>query len=89
MKYALLATKRFRKQLGDLDNATKNRVKEALKELKTDPFTSRANVDIKHLKNMFPKKYRLRVGDYRIFFHVDGADIKLLKIADRKTAYKR
>lgn len=89
MKYTLLATKRFRKQLQDIDSATKDRIKEALEELKKDPFCSRSNVDIKQLKNMVPKKYRLRVGNYRIFFHVDGEDIKLLKIADRKTAYKR
>ncbi|WP_420847038.1 type II toxin-antitoxin system RelE family toxin [Methanogenium marinum] len=87
--YSFLATKRFRKQRSDLDNATKQKVKDALKELKTDPLTPRPNADVKHLQNMIPKKYRLRVGSYRIFYHVDGADIKLLKIADRKTAYKR
>lgn len=89
MTYSLLATKRFRKELSLLDDATKKRVKEALAGLIEDPFTSRPNVDIKQLKNMTPKKYRLRVGDYRIFFYIGNDEIKLLKIADRKTAYKR
>ena len=89
MKYNLLATKRFKKQLCGLDDASRERIKEALLGLTEDPFTSRPNVDVKQLKNMVPKKYRLRVGDYRIFFCVDNEDIKLLKIADRKTAYKR
>jgi len=89
MEYSLLATKRFRKQLGDLDTETKNKVKEALAGLQEDPYNSRTHIDIKQLKNMFPKKFRLRVGNYRIFYHVDGNNIKLLKIADRKTAYKR
>lgn len=89
MAYSLLASKRFRKQLGELDESTKTRVKEALKGLREDPFISRSNVDIKQLKNTNPKKYRLRVGDFRIFYFIDNEEIKLLKIADRKNAYKR
>lgn len=89
MAFSLLATKRFRKQLDELDELTKNRVKEALKGLTEDPFTSRSNVDIKQLKNTNPTKYRLRVGNYRIFYFIVNEEIKLLKIADRKNAYKR
>lgn len=89
MTYSLLATKRFRKELSSLDDTAKKIVKEALAGLIEDLFTSRPNADIRQLKNMTPKKYRLRVGDYRIFFYAGDDEIKLLKIADRKTAYKR
>lgn len=89
MTYTLLATKRFRKQLENLDGATKRRVKDALQGLMDDPHKSRPNVDIKQIQHTNPKKFRLRVGDYRIFFAVDGSEIKLLNVADRKNAYKR
>ncbi len=38
----------------------------------------------KKLKNLF----RLRVGKYRIIFHIDGDQIKILDVDSREDIYK-
>ena len=43
--------------------------------------------DVKHLTNFTPE-YRLRVGDYRILFEVEGNSIKVYRIKHRKNVYK-
>ena len=32
--------------------------------------------------------YRLRIGDYRVIFRAEGQQITILRIVDRKDAYK-
>ena len=43
--------------------------------------------NVKHLTNFTPE-YRLRVGNYRILFEVEGEYIKIYRIKHRKEAYK-
>lgn len=42
--------------------------------------------DVKRLTNFSPE-YRLRVGDYRVLFEVDGNKIVIYRIKHRKDAY--
>lgn len=42
--------------------------------------------DVKKLTNFSPE-YRLRVGDYRVLFEVDGSKIIVYRIKHRKDAY--
>lgn len=42
--------------------------------------------DVKRLKNFFPK-YRLRVGDYRVLFEMDGGLVVVYRILHRRMAY--
>jgi mRNA interferase RelE/StbE len=42
--------------------------------------------DVKRLTNFSPE-YRLRVGDYRVLFELDGNKIMIYRIKHRKDAY--
>ena len=44
--------------------------------------------DIKRLTNFTPE-YRLRIGDYRILFEIEGQEIIIHRIKHRKEAYKK
>jgi len=43
--------------------------------------------DVKRLTN-HTSEYRLRVGDYRILFEVEGANVIVYRILHRKDAYR-
>ncbi len=43
--------------------------------------------DVKHLTNTEPE-YRLRVGDYRVLFEVEGEVIIVYRIRHRKNIYR-
>lgn len=42
--------------------------------------------DVKWLTNFTPE-YRLRVGDYRVLFEVDGSRVVIYRVKHRKDAY--
>ena len=44
--------------------------------------------DVKRLTNMTPA-YRLRVGDYRALFEVDGDRIIVYRVRHRREAYEK
>ena len=43
--------------------------------------------EVKKLKG-FKKKYRLRVGDYRVLFELEGDRIVIYDVGDRKDIYE-
>jgi mRNA interferase RelE/StbE len=72
----------------------------ALKDLKALPESAQRRViskiedlrnnlagDVKRLTNFTPE-YRLRVGDYRVLFEVEGPRIIVYRIIHRKDAYR-
>ena len=44
--------------------------------------------DVKLLKDSDPKEFRLRIGDYRIRFHVVGETLQVLSVRHRREAYR-
>ena len=44
--------------------------------------------DIKRLTNFTPE-YRLRVGDYRVLFELEGARVVIYRVLHRREAYER
>jgi mRNA interferase RelE/StbE len=42
--------------------------------------------DVKKLTNFTPE-YRLRVGDYRVLFEIEGAIVVVYRVLHRKDAY--
>jgi mRNA interferase RelE/StbE len=44
--------------------------------------------DVKRLTN-FTHEYRLRVGDYRVLFEVEGKSIIVYRICHRREAYRQ
>ncbi len=61
-------------------------IRKKLDQLAADPFA--ANLDMKKLQNR--SGYRLRVGDWRIIYEIQKAQvvIMVLKIAPRGEVYK-
>jgi len=66
-----------------IDRETAIRILEGLAR-----FLSTSEGDVKLLQDSDPKEYRLRVGDYRIRFHVVGDTLQILSVKHRREAYR-
>ena len=44
--------------------------------------------DIKRLQDVDPPEFRLRVGDYRVRFRNDGEIVSILRVRNRRDAYR-
>lgn len=89
MGYTVLVSRTFQKLYNELPRDTRDRIKKHLHELENDPVTSRSPCDIKMLHDTDPKKYRLRVGEYRIIYVIEDRQIKILDIIKREVGYGR
>jgi mRNA interferase RelE/StbE len=78
------------KFLGELDERTKNRIKAALRQLEQDQYRSRPMADIKRLKGTKRRHdlFRLRVGDYRAIYAVEGKVVWVTEIFLRGMGYR-
>lgn len=73
-------------ELGDLPKETQRQILKRIEGLKNDPRPA----GVEQLKG--PEKlFRLRVGDFRVIFLVEGKHLVVLvvRIGDRKDVYKR
>ncbi|MDG6221618.1 MAG: type II toxin-antitoxin system RelE/ParE family toxin [Candidatus Thermoplasmatota archaeon] len=61
-----------------------------LEKLSEDPRTPRPDADILQLVAVDPKMWRLRVGQYRILYAIDEAEMRVYvtTILHRKKAYR-
>jgi len=75
---------RAKKQFNRFDRATKLQISAAMLNLENDPPKG----DIKKLHNS-RANYRLRSGDYRIFFDILEDRISVTEISTRGQAYKK
>ena len=89
MSYTVLVSKTFQRAFQQLPNDIQKQMRNALDELQNDPYTSRSHCDIKQLKDTKPKKYRLRVGTYRIIYVIEEHNIKVLDLIKREIGYGR
>jgi len=84
--YDVFLERRAAKQLQRLDESSKRRMIEALRELSERGLAAR--LDLKKLKG-YESQYRLRVGSYRILFEFQKPrTIIVYAILPRKTAYR-
>jgi mRNA interferase RelE/StbE len=70
--------------LNDLDSLTGRIRKQVLRKI--ERLKSGLHGDIKHLRRA-DVAYRLRTGDYRILFDVEGDSIVIREIGHRKNVY--
>ena len=87
MKYEVLLSETAIRQLKRLPPDLQKRIKKALTELRAEPFKPRAKADIKKLKGPKRDYYRLKVGDYRAIYVVEGKSVLVAKILPRSKAY--
>lgn len=76
--FKIVYSKKAEKFLRKQDRANQKRITEAISKL---PFG-----DIKKLQGT--TGFRLRVGDFRILFHVEGIIIDIIEIGNRGQIYK-
>jgi mRNA interferase RelE/StbE len=77
------------KFLKGLDEDTRNRIKSALRSLEDEPLKKRSKADIKKLKGTKGREdlYRLRIGDYRAVYAVEGDSVWVTEIFLRGKGY--
>jgi len=69
--------------LDKFDSSIARRIVKKVKDMQTDPF----HCDVRRLQGS--SDFRLRVGDYRVIFSIEGKIITILKIGHRKNIYDR
>jgi mRNA interferase RelE/StbE len=70
------------KELEKLEFLTAKRIVQKVMKLEEDPFKE----DVIRLKGS--SDFRLRVGDYRVIFAIDGEVIMILKVGHRRNIYE-
>lgn len=86
--FQVLASRTFQKQFNDIPNKLHNRIKEGLKELESDSYSPRPNADIKQLNETDSQKFRIRIGEYRVIYYINGKVVKLIEIFIRGRGYR-
>ncbi|MBD2186057.1 type II toxin-antitoxin system RelE family toxin [Aerosakkonema funiforme] len=81
MKYQIDFKPRAIKDLNSLSAENSSRILAKIEALKNDLAG-----DVKRLTNFTPE-YRLRVGDYRVLFEIEGDKIVVYRIKHRSDAY--
>jgi mRNA interferase RelE/StbE len=83
-RYNVLVTRRAERDIIGLDFILKKRIHKALLSLADYPFEK-----AKKLNNTDLGQFRLRVGDWRIVFDIEGKDVVVLRVGHRKEIYRR
>ena len=82
MEYELRIMPRAARQMRKLPRDVAERIDSAILMLGRD-----LQGDVKRLVNREPK-YRLRVGDYRILFNIDGDAVIIHDVSHRRESYR-
>jgi mRNA interferase RelE/StbE len=87
MKYAFRFTATAQRQLRVIDRTSAMRILTALTRLGDDPY--RDDADVKKLSG-HDGLYRLRVGDFRVAYHIDDGQLIILvvKVGNRRDVYR-
>jgi len=83
MKYLIEFRPRAAKDLRSLEKKIAERVLRAVRTLEND-----LSGDVKRLKDFDPA-FRLRIGEYRVLFDVEGDHILIYRIKHRSEVHKR
>ena len=85
--YRALVSATAAKEFKALQKMEQNRIREKLKDPGEDPTNSTRRLDIKRLSGTNHVYYRLRVGNYRVIYYLEGETVKVVRIAIRSDAY--
>ena len=79
--WALSFTNTFFSELLSLPQGVQKKISKTLKVLETDPISAQG--DAKKLKGYTNNVYRVRIGDYRLFYSFGQGWVKLLSVRKR------
>ena len=66
-----------------LDRGIARRIKHSVER-----FAATGAGNTKRLTDIDPPEFRLRVGDYRVRFHLDSVTMRVLRVRNRREAYR-
>jgi mRNA-degrading endonuclease RelE of RelBE toxin-antitoxin system len=69
--------------MAGLDKGIARRVKQSVER-----FAETGAGNVKRLQGIDPPEFRLRVGDYRVRFHQDDDTMRILRVRNRREAYR-
>lgn len=87
MKYRVFIVGKAERELAKLSATIRARIEAHYDALAEDPLRPRPRADIKKLREV-TGQYRLRVGDYRVFYKVVGDAVTIVAIRHRSRAYE-
>jgi mRNA-degrading endonuclease RelE of RelBE toxin-antitoxin system len=70
-------------EMAALDKGIASRVRQAVER-----FAETGAGNVKRLQDIDPPEYRLRVGDYRVRFHLEDETVRVLRVRNRREAYR-
>lgn len=85
MAYKVLFSATSKKDVERLDSAIKKRLAKKLIQISQSEDIKPI---VKQLVNHDVADYRLRVGDYRVLFDLDGKIIRIMRVRHRRDVYK-
>jgi mRNA interferase RelE/StbE len=88
MTFRVALSETTARQLRKLPSDQRNRIVRGLRVLEEDPFRPRPKADIRPIEGTDPKKYRIRIGEYRAVYAVVGRDVKILEVFTRGRGYR-
>lgn len=81
-RYHLIISNRFRRDLRRLDATTHRRILDMLERLQEDPRQG------SQLTGVAIGAWRVRVGDYRIRYDIEGDQVLLYRVRHRREIYR-
>ncbi len=88
MTFRILLSETAVRQLRKLPPDARKRIANALRVREEDPFRARSKADIRILEGTEPRKYRIRVGDYRAVDSVAGKEVRVIEVFVRGRGYR-
>ena len=81
-KFQVNLTEHATDDLKDISKEVRGKIHQDLRTLVSAPFPSGTHV--KRLRGFRPPVYRLRSGDFRVLYHIQGNTVTILRVIDRK-----
>ena len=88
MTFRVTLSETAARQLRKLQPDQRSRIVRGLRVLEEDPFRPRPKADIRPIEGTDPKKYRIRIGDYRAVYAVVGREVKVLEVFTRGRGHR-
>ena len=83
MSYRIAIANSAQKELKRIPPEQQRRVADAIDQLRETPI----HRGVKKLHGKHSDTFRIRAGNFRIIYEIEGETVAILKIADRKDAY--
>lgn len=88
MRFRITLSATAARQLRKLPTGARDRIVKGLRVLEEDPFRPRPKADIRMIEGTDPRKYRLRIGDYRAIYAVVEREVKVIEVFIRGRGYR-